>query len=164
MAEVASSAASLTGFEKYPTATLLRIAGKMEAGLQDVHKASERGVVNQRPKAGAATPREAGYTVIMLRDGINAVLAGRGVHVEDDRNPHSVQREQIWQDNDKRVQSWRGGPRLLKVLAIDLTIGKAKVEPVNQDGSQTGERETWIKLTRFAPTSTGYLRRADLDR
>lgn len=71
--------ARLTGFEKYSTETLQSIHRKQEEGLAEVHRRWEAGTVNERPKPGAATPKEAGETIMMLHDGITAELRRRGV-------------------------------------------------------------------------------------
>lgn len=57
-------------------------------------------------------------------------------------NPHGVKVGQTWQDNDKR------GPRRVgRIVSIDDT--HARVD--------WGVNVTRVKLTRFKPTSTGYL-------
>lgn len=56
-------------------------------------------------------------------------------------NPHGVKVGQVWEDNDKRDS------RTGRVVSIDDT--HARVD--------WGVNVTRVKLTRFKPTSTGYL-------
>jgi len=154
---------AVTGFERYETDTLLRIHANLRNGSKQVAMSEAAGTLHVRPKPGAATPSEAGFTFVALLEGINHVLASRGIPVVDSRNPYQVQAGQIWQDNDARYRT-PDTYRFIKVLGLDLAGGKALVETVTADGAPTDGRQRSIKLTRFLSNSTGYLRRADLDR
>jgi hypothetical protein len=81
MAEEAKAGAAdaVTGFEHASTETLLKIRRNMAGGFGQVYDHQQAGTLDIRPKAGAATPREAGQTIVMLFDGITVELQRRGV-------------------------------------------------------------------------------------
>lgn len=75
--EAGASAVELTGFEGYSSKTLLKILSNLNRGKDQVVKHYNAGTWEDRPKDGSATPREAGYTFVMLSDGIEHVLKER---------------------------------------------------------------------------------------
>lgn len=81
MAEEREGAAAerVTGFEQHDTKVLLAVRANQERGLLEVLRHEEAGTLNVRPKPGAATPKEAGETIMMLYDAIGAELKRRGV-------------------------------------------------------------------------------------
>lgn len=71
---------ALTGFEGYSTEVLEKIRANLAGGLDRVAAHHTAGTLDDRPKRGAATPREAGYTILMMSDQIEKVLRQRGDH------------------------------------------------------------------------------------
>jgi hypothetical protein len=66
----------------------------------------------------------------------------------DEQNPHGVAVGQIWESCDPRDEN-----RAVKVLELDLSAGKARVQ------SPTGRGvKTRISLKRFRSNSSGYRR------
>lgn len=67
------------GFDRYDTEVLLAVRKKMRGGLAEVVASERAGTLHARRKPGAATPKEAGETIQMLLDGVDAVLRERGI-------------------------------------------------------------------------------------
>lgn len=74
----------LTGFEGYSLDVLRRIKENLDRGIDKVGefwlqdqrdgKGPDEGTLNQRPKPGAATPREAGAAIQALLDSIEKTI------------------------------------------------------------------------------------------
>lgn len=68
---------ALTGFEHCPDEVLHIIRDNLLRGLDRLAAVGAQGQLDVRPRPGAATPREAGYTFAMLLGGIEATLRSR---------------------------------------------------------------------------------------